>query len=81
MVPQVTALLAGYLSGYRIAPAMDEAEVRHWLAFQVPWGLQGRAGAVLHCAAPNTGLAVCVWLAVAVCPIHALCVWPARFPP
>lgn len=30
-VPQVTALLAGYLKQYQLAPALDEDEVAHWL--------------------------------------------------
>lgn len=34
---QVTALLAGYLKDYGIAPELDEEEVRHWLSFQVGW--------------------------------------------
>jgi hypothetical protein len=32
---QVTKLLADYLQRYRIAPVMDEHEVKHWLSFQV----------------------------------------------
>lgn len=31
----MTALLASYLQSYAVAPVFDEAEVAHWLSFQV----------------------------------------------